>query len=62
MKRETELSLVPENMKATFFSFFFFFWCSCNFVLSELLAWFSTCGSTIVHAVLFSGSESSISQ
>lgn len=25
MKRETELSLVPENMKATFFSFFFFF-------------------------------------
>lgn len=44
------------------FFFSFFFWRSSKFVLSELLAWFSTCGSTIVHAVLFSGSESSISQ
>lgn len=31
-------------------------------LLSVLLAWFNTCGSTVMHTGLFSGSESSTSQ
>lgn len=64
-KRETELSSSRKHGGEFFFKcegksglFLVFL----QVVLSVLLAWFNTCGSTILHTGLFSGSESSTSQ